>query len=111
MKKNPKISEPSTDEGFLPELRHNFPTLSHEEAKAAWELSSDKIALAIQGQHSRVAACSILNSPEGRQIARRVQWPSDIAEQASEVFMKLLISNSRFASCVHKHIDLAERLI
>jgi len=111
MKKSQKISEPSADEGFLPELRHNFPTLSHEEARDSWELSSDKIALAIQGQDSKTAACSILNSPEGREIAKRVQWPSNIAEQASEVFMKLLISNSRFASCVHKHIDLAERLI
>jgi hypothetical protein len=110
MNKRLKISEPSTDEGFLPEIMHSFPTLSREDAVMAWGIAADRITLAIQGPYARTAACSILNSPEGRHIAKRVFWPQDIGGQAVESFLNGIVGNFRFASSINHHIKMAERI-
>lgn len=104
------IHEPNQEEGFLPEIMKRFPGLSREDAIEAWKVAADRITLAIQGPYARTAAHSILNSPEGREIAERIAWPKDIGTQAGESFMRNVVGNTRFAGYVQAHIATAEKI-
>jgi hypothetical protein len=103
------VCEPNTNQGFILELRSQFPDLTDAEAIEAWNTTADKITLAIGGDYARTVAGCILNGHEGRCIARRVVWPRDIPSQAQASFMINIVSDTKFASKVQNYISQAKR--